>query len=119
MKRRRTVTRLGVTIKDLGSCETRNGIAWSAEVSLTIAGTPRTFLVSNDGNGGCDDWTERGADGHAFENVGAAEKILAEYARREPALADVRDCLEHDYAAAGMWIAAALDGCFLIATVSR
>lgn len=119
MSKRRTVERLGVRIVDRGSCETRNGIAWSAEVTLSVGGKQRTFLVANSGNGGCDDWTELKADGHLFAHVDEAQKVIAVLARREPALAEYADCLASDEAAAGLWVGAALDGCFLIETVSR
>lgn len=44
MPKRKTMTRLGVTVKDLGSCPTRNGIAWSAEV--TVGGKAAGMFVS-------------------------------------------------------------------------
>lgn len=112
MRKRKTMTRLGVTVKDLGSCPTYNGIAWSAEV--TVDG--KSFRVSNAGNGGCDDWI---ATGTARINEGCAEawSTIAALARREPALAEYADIMGNDAEAAGMFVSAMLDGAFLVETV--
>lgn len=115
MKPGQSITRLGVTVRHLGSLETRNGVAWSAEV--VVGG--RKFHVENDGNGGCDVWR---ADGSARLNEGCAEAwaTIAALARREPALAEYAKeewFKSGDAEAAGLWVCAALDGAFRVATV--
>ncbi len=109
--KRRTTTRLGVTVRDLGSCPTRNGIAWSAEV--TVGG--KSFRVSNDGNGGCDDWYP--VSGRVNEGCAEAWATIAALARREPALAEYADVMTNAAEAAGMFVAAMLDGAFLVEAV--
>jgi len=108
---RKTISRRGVTIRDLGSCETRNGIAWAAEVGFG----GKLFFVENCGDGGMTLWSRVEKDaGHRFAGVRDAQTAIAALARTEPALAEYADCLDEDAEAAGMFISAALDGCFLV-----
>lgn len=111
-RRRKTMTRLGVTVNGLGSCQTYNGIAWSADV--TVGG--KSFRVSNAGNGGCDEWTDS-KGWRVNEDCAETWKFIADLARREPALAEYADIMDNDAEAAGMFVSAMLDGAFLVETV--
>lgn len=118
---RKTIERLGVRITSLGAAQTRDGIAWSAQVEF-VGEPARTFRVQNDGNGGGERWSRvrtPAFQGHLAEGLEEAQSEIARLARREPALAEYADLMHDDEAAAGLWISAALDGAFLIDTVSR
>ena len=110
MRKGQTMTRRGVTVKDLGHHETRNGIAWSAEV--VVLGM--RFRVENDGNGGCDSWDRIDAAAHMQDGLREACAFIAPIARTEPALAEYADILENDAEAAGMFVSAMLDGAFRV-----
>ena len=108
---KRMMSRRGVTIRDLGSHETRSGISWAAEVEYD----GKRFFVENEGSGGMTFWSRAEKDaGHRFAGVRDAQMEIARLARTEPALAEYADCLDEDAEAAGMFISAALDGCFLV-----
>jgi hypothetical protein len=107
---RREMTRRGVRIRDLGSHETRNGIAWAAEVDFG----GMAWRVENAGNGGMTLWTRREDGVHGFAGERETFAGIARLARTEPCLAEYAETMDDDRRAAGMFISAALDGCFLV-----
>jgi len=111
MAKRRTITRRGVTIRDLGSHETYNGVAWAAEVAVL----GMRWRVENEGNGGMTLWTRAERDaGHRFAGERETFAEIARLARTESSLAEFAEIMDSDREAAGLFISAALDGCFLV-----
>lgn len=99
-----------MTVIDRGSHETRNGIAWAAEVHVI----GQRWRVENDGNGGADRWSlanGKPAGTIEFDTVMAE---LARLARTEPALAEAKRWMRGDRDAASLYVTAALDGAFLV-----
>jgi len=99
-----------VTIVDRGSHETRNGIAWAAFVDFG----GMAWRVENDGNGGMTMWSRRERDVHGFAGERETFAGIAALARTEPALAEYGEIMDDDREAAGLFVSAALDGCFRV-----